>query len=210
MQKRLAAQYLANKEFALSAGAAIVSENQPIRPFEKLNDKRIKELLKYNNVVSEESTLPAKHLKNLDVLDAYAKNSLKNLKPIEDLQITPVDMSNKEMLQLTVRMHQTKRNNRHGEASLLFKRSFDVRIPMQIKSHKEWIAKDPNQLIINPMYHGTGSIAASMILRYGFRVIKSGDSSVVGRMLGDGVYGAIHIDKSQQYIGDSGFSRTIA
>ena len=208
MQKRLAAQYLESKEFALNAGSAIVSESQPIRPFDKLDDKRIKEILKYNNVVSEETKVPAKHIKNLDTLDNYAKN-FKPAKAIEDLQITPVEMTNKEMLQLTVRMHQTKRNEKHGPEGLLFKRAFNVRIPMQVKAHEEWIANDPKQQIINPMYHGTGSIAASMILRYGFRVIKSGDKSVVGRMLGDGVYGAIHVDKSQQYIGDAGYARTV-
>lgn len=208
MQKRLAAQYLESKEFALNAAAAIVSEKQPIRPFEKLDDKRIKEILKYNNVVSEETKVPAKHIKNLDTLDNYVKN-FKPTKAIEDLQITPVEMTDKEMLQLTVRMHQTKRNEKHGPESLLFKRAFNVRIPMQVKAHEEWIANDPKQQIVNPMYHGTGSIAASMILRYGFRVIKSGDKAVVGRMLGDGVYGAIHVDKSQQYIGDAGYARTV-
>ena len=209
MQRRLAGQYLANKEFALSAGAAIVAENQPIRPFEKLNDKRIRDILKYNNVVSEETKVPAKHIKSLDTLDAYAETNLKDVKPIDDLQIEEVKMPKKELLQLTVRMHQTRRSGRHGTSGLLFNKAFDVKIPLQIEAQKKWISDQPDQEIINPMYHGTGSIAASMILRYGFRVIKSGDSSVVGRMLGDGVYGAIHIDKSQQYIGDSGYSRGI-
>lgn len=210
MKKRLAGAYINNGEFALTAGAALTDASNPIKPFEQLTEKRIREILKYNNVTSEETKISDKHTKSLDTLDNYIKNENPDrLKKLNDLQIEEVKKSQKELAQMTADYHRTKRSNRHGENSMVFKKEFDVAIPLQVTSQKEWIEKDPNQEIINPMYHGTGSIAASMILRYGFRVIKSGDSSVVGRMLGDGVYGAIHLDKSQQYIGDSGYGRRI-
>ena len=62
---------------------------------------------------------------------------------------------------------------------------------------------------MSPVYHGTGSIGASMILRYGFTVVESTDKSVVGRMLGDGIYFSDVVDKVAQYIGDGGYSRGI-
>lgn len=209
MKRRLAAQYMNMSDFSSSAKEAMSNPNTPIRPFEKLTDKRVKEILRYNNVVSEETKIPDKHIRDFVSMDMYLRTEAKNRKPLEDLKVEELKLTSKELNQLTADLHRTKRNERHGTAGMVIKKSFNVSIPMQVKSQKEWIEKDPTQQIINPMYHGTGSVAASMILRYGFRVIKSGDSSVVGRMLGDGVYGAIHIDKSQQYVGDSGFSRAI-
>lgn len=209
MKKRMAAAYLSNGEFALTAGGELVSDSNPIKPFQVLNDKRIREILKYNNVVSEETKISDKHIKTLDTLDNYIKTeNPEQKKKLENLKVDEVKKSPKELSQMSADLHRSKRNNRHGDVSMVIKKEFNVAIPLQVKSQAEWIEKDPNQEIINPMYHGTGSIAASMILRYGFRVIKSGDSSVVGRMLGDGVYGAIHIDKSQQYVGDEGYART--
>lgn len=209
MKKRMAAAYISNGEFALTAGGELTSDSNPIKPFEKLNDKRIRDILKYNNVVSEETKISDKHIKTLDTLDNYIKNENPDkLKKLEDLKVEVVEKTPKELTQMSVDLHRNKRNNRHGDVSMVIKKEFNVAIPLQVRSQEEWIEKDPNQEIINPMYHGTGSIAASMILRYGFRVIKAGDSSVVGRMLGDGVYGAIHIDKSQQYVGDAGYART--
>ena len=139
-------------------------------------------------------------------MDAYVKAN-KDVKPIEDLKVEEVKTTPKKMNQLTADMYRTKRSNKHGKNGLLFRKSFKVSIPIQVKAHKEWIEKDPTQEIINPMYHGTGSVAAAMILRYGFAVIKTGDPSIAGRMLGDGIYGAINIDKTQQYVGERGFSR---
>ena len=72
--------------------------------------------------------------------------------------------------------------------------------------HKQWVIDHPTPTVI-PAFHGTGSIGASMILRYGFKVISRADKSVVGRMLGDGIYVSNIIEKAAQYIGDHGFSR---
>jgi hypothetical protein len=210
MKRRFAGQYLARGDFKVSAGAAIVDPSQPIRPYEKLTDKRIAEILKYNNVTSEETQIPAKHIKTFDALDAYAAQHLKDAKPvINDLQVKELNLDSKALLKLTIRMHQTKRNNVHGDNALLIKKAFEVSIPIQVKEHAEFLKNNSNSRVLIPMFHGTGSVAASMILRYGFKIIKRGDSSVTSRMLGDGVYGAVHIDKSQQYIGDTGWTRGI-
>jgi hypothetical protein len=206
MKRRIAAAYLSNKDFASTARTALEGEASLIKPYEKLTDKRLSEILKYNNVSSEETKIATKHIKSFSTLDAYALANV-DKQPIQELQISQNEKTPKELAQLTAEMHRTRRSNRHGPAGIIFKRSFDVAIPMQAKEHAEWIAKMPAQEIINPMYHGAGSIAASMILRYGFRVIKKGDASVTARMLGDGIYGAINIDKSAQYVGDSGYRK---
>lgn len=51
-------------------------------------------------------------------------------------------------------------------------------------------------------FHGTGSAVAPMILRNGFKVIKSKDGIKAGRMLGDGIYFSNVLDKVASYVGD--------
>lgn len=208
MRKRFAAQYLQRGDFTTSAKAALIDPKNPIKPFDQLTDKRIKEILKYNNVTSEESKLPDSVTRDFSTLDAYLKKSHASSARFKDLAITEIAHTSDELNQISADYHRQKRAGKHGETSMVFKRAFTVSLKFQEEQQAAWIAKDPKQEIIKPMYHGTGSVAASMILRYGWRVIRAGDSSVAGRMLGDGVYGAIHIDKSQQYVGDAGYGRT--
>lgn len=47
-------------------------------------------------------------------------------------------------------------------------------------------------------YHSCGTLAASFILRYGFKNVAD-PKLVVGKMLGDGLYVAKHVDKTIQY-----------
>lgn len=51
-------------------------------------------------------------------------------------------------------------------------------------------------------FHGTGSAVATMILRNGFKVIKSKEGIKAGRMLGDGIYFSNVLDKVASYVGD--------
>ena len=94
--------------------------------------------------------------------------------------------------------------NVHGGTGLQVLEIYDVDMPSEeLSAFKE---ENPSPTVI-PAFHGTGSVAASMILRYGFKIV---DKSLIkaGRMLGDGVYVSNIIDKSSQYVGDSGFTRS--
>lgn len=58
------------------------------------------------------------------------------------------------------------------------------------------------------MIHGTGSIAAAFISKFGFRDIPEGVGiATTGKMLGPGIYLAKDVDKSLSYIGDAGYSK---
>lgn len=209
MRLRMAESYLTKAGFSASVEGMLHDES-PIAPYEKLDKKRIKEILKYNNVSSAETKIPAKFIKSFDTMDEYIQNvkdNQYNMNKLEGQKVELLDVPQEELDKIAVDLHRTKRNGRHGDVTMKILRSFKVSIPVQETEQKAWIEANPNQEIINPMFHGTGSIGASMILRYGFRVIKSGDSLVVGRMLGDGIYGSNIIDKAQQYVGDKGFSR---
>jgi hypothetical protein len=210
MKRRMAESYLTRAGFSSSIDTLLHNDESPITPYEKLDKKRIKEILKYNNVTSAETKVPGKFIKSFDAMDDYIKNSKDStytVKGLENQKVETVQQSQEELDKITVDLHRNKRNGKHGDTTLKVLRAFKVSIPMQEENQKEWHDAHPNEEIINPMFHGTGSIGASMILRYGFRVISSGDKSVVGRMLGDGIYGSNIIDKAQQYVGDAGFGR---
>lgn len=209
MQRRLAAQYLENKEFSLTAAAAVTSSNQPIRPFKELSKKQLNDILKYNNVVSTDTLIPAKHLKSFATMESYAKEAQKTAKPIENLAITETGLTTKKLAELSVRMFQTKRAGKHGSNSMIIKRAFDAKVPIQTKGMEQFLKEYPNSDIMIPMYHGTSDVAASMILRYGFRIITSGDKVIktAGKMLGNGIYSAPNYDKSLMYVGDNSSNR---
>ena len=207
MRRQIASEYMQRKGFIMDAQGALMTQtaDNPIISYEKLDNKRIKEILKYNNVITEETKLKDSVIKNFDTMDHHMETE--NEVPFEPLRVEQIEDSEEDLKVRAASYHLTKRNKKHGKLGLKFIRSFNVAIPLQQDEQAQWMEDHPDTEVINPMFHGTGSVAASMILRYGFRVISSGDASVVGRMLGDGVYGAIHIDKAQQYIGDSGFTR---
>jgi hypothetical protein len=207
MKRKFAAAYLIRGDFTLTALDDLYSPDVPIKPLMKLDKKRVKEILKYNNVTSEESKLPDRHIRDFMAMDNYSRSAHSKKKKLEDLKIEDVEMDSRDLGRLTAELHRTKRSGRHGDISMEIKRVFNVAIPVQATEQAAWIKSHPRTEIINPMYHGTGSVAASMILRYGWAVIKSGDASVVGRMLGDGIYGSNKLDKAQQYVSDTGYGR---
>jgi len=67
---------------------------------------------------------------------------------------------------------------------------------------------DPNRdnLHKETLFHGTGYLGATFILRTGFKICK-GTLQKAGKAMGNGIYFAPFIDKSLQYLGDDGFTR---
>ncbi|ADM80108.1 hypothetical protein phiAS5_ORF0265 [Aeromonas phage phiAS5] len=97
---------------------------------------------------------------------------------------------------------------KHGNTYPLIHKSFTVNMtyPEYNEFLKQQEAEGKLEQIV-PCFHGTGGIAANMVLRYGFKIIPSKDKSVVGRMLGDGLYFSNKIDKILQYVSNEGYGR---
>lgn len=207
MRMRMAESYLTKAGFSAAVEGLLHNDESLIQPYDKLDKKRVKEILQYNNVSNAETKIPGKYTKTFDLMDEYIKDVKDNeykINKLEGQKVELIEQTEEELDKISIDLHNNKRNGRHGVTTLKVLRSFKVSIPLQEESQKTWNEAHPEQEIINPMFHGTGSIGASMILRYGFRVLKSGDSLVVGRMLGDGIYGSDVIDKAQQYVSDKG------
>lgn len=185
---------------------SLYGEDVLIKPLQQLDADRIKEMLKYNNlnIPSIRANSPAGQ--SLDALEAEVERFSK---VISHPKVTRGGETDKRAEYLERKSVEYDKFNkyRHGAIAVKFLDEFDVNIPEQAAGHERFKKKKPNTKTMNPVFHGTGSIAASMILRFGFAVISSKDSSVVGRMLGDGIYFSTVLDKVSQYVSDGGYSR---
>lgn len=184
----------------------IFSDDVPIKPYEGMSIDRLREVMAYNNI--QFPILPREQGESYSSFHERVKENAVNAKTHE-LYAEEVKITEAEKKRLTVEF-ESRNSHKHGTYFEVL-RAFNVNIPIQAS---EWVdfanekAGKENK-VMSPVYHGTGSIGASMILRYGFAVVESTDKSVVGRMLGDGIYFSDVVDKVAQYIGDIGYSRGI-
>lgn len=161
---------------------------------------RMNEFLKYNDVdVTAVGTVDVKRLED------FGQLSDKLNAVIPPLALTE-DTSPGARRQRINELHKNNRYNHDPALGLEVKRVFTVNLPGQRDRFDAWVANNPRTKIVT-LYHGTGTYAAQFLLRYGFRIIKSTDGSVTGRMLGDGIYFADNINKSMLYMSNKGYIR---
>lgn len=96
-------------------------------------------------------------------------------------------------------------SGKHGKIFVKFLKSYNYNA-MNIESFEQF-RKDLGERgidnnVFEHAFHGTGSAVAPMILRHGFKVIKSKEGIKAGRMLGDGIYFSNVLDKVASYVGD--------
>lgn len=159
----------------------------------KLDAGRAIEILKYNNI----------ELKPFDpavkISDALAEDIKLNELPIQEDE----EMTQRDCDALSVALLKY-RNGRHGDTAIRVLKSFNVNMQSQIDGVEakkaELKAAGIKILSMEPVFHGTGPVAANMILRNGFRVMGGGAISIAGRLLGDGIYFSNVIDKAAQYV----------
>lgn len=190
-------------------------DKSEINMFTKIDDKRIKEILLYNDIKLENLTqgrTPRKK-KGEGMLD-YIKRAKATVDSqvgnnggiLGAVKVSPDDKTNKKAFnkQLIENNHAGK----HGDIYPKITKMFNVH--MESPEFLEFRNNAPGgKDTVTPAFHGSGGVASSMILRYGYTVVKSSDSSVVGRMLGDGIYFSNKIDKVSQYISNHGYSRHV-
>jgi hypothetical protein len=188
-------------------------ETGTISFLEQLSSGRIREILSYNNVSVADfivDKLPRKS--KFDTFTTYNKKIKDAIKQqgikVPEPKVTEENLSKKELSLKNYYHILQNYAGKHGNVYPIFKRSFSVSLPADQYEEFTQRMKDlgiENQNII-PSYHGTGGIGASMILRFGFRIIKD-SAMTTGKMLGNGVYFSNKIDKACQYVGNSGFTR---
>lgn len=190
----------------------IATKKQLIPIYSALTPKGVAELLKFNDfqfdVDSSGVDVSAKSIKSngayKTLVDAIAATSASN---VPDAQVTRLDLTSDELDKVTYELFEKKYNNKHGDIAGLVMDVYDVHIrPKELLDFK---AAYPNAKVERELFHGTGSVAANMILRFGFKNVSSDIAGVkvTGKMLGEGIYLSPVMEKSLQYVGDAGFGR---
>jgi hypothetical protein len=180
-----------------------------IRPLQDLTPDRIEAVLGFNDIkMPTEAEITAKTPKSkfsLSMIDDYVVNFAKNMQHLK-ISVDHPDNVSPEYFEKKSVEYDKFNKYRHGDISVKFLNTFKVSILEQHKAYDEWKQNHPSCTEMTPVFHGTGSVAASMIIRYGFTVIPSTDPLATGRMLGDGIYFSNVLDKVTQYIMDKGFT----
>jgi hypothetical protein len=180
-----------------------------IKPLTKIDNDALRKIFLYNDV-------DVKFIYNDIINNAKTVEEAKTA--IDSIDISPliissnisaVNLSEMELKRTTIIFNKNHNHYKHDNISANVLGVMNCSIPVQLKNYQEFVKNHPDTEYLIPAFHGTGSIAASFITRYGFAVIKSRDSAIKisGKMLGDGIYMANNIDKALQYVGDSGFTR---
>lgn len=177
-----------------------------------LNQKSIASILNFNNISL--AKLPT--ISEKDTIESAKRKVQKVDLGVPEEKVVKLDLTRDQLDDLTVEYDAF--NRKKHNLSLIIDDAFSVSIPKQVAGRAAWDAKmeaeGVNSKIMAPVFHGTGSIAAAMILRLGFAVSSIDDTKktgvkTAGRMLGDGVYFSTAIDKVAQYASDGGFGRRL-
>ena len=203
-------KYFYRYGFLDAALTSIVSDANPIKPKIKVDRDKIANILTINRI-EPPGVDSIEYKKGMKLSVILKEGGILSNDVISDLKISPVTKTPWELEESTIEYDRKFNSKLHsGQYSYLFLDEYDVKIPEQIEGINKFIKENPDTEIMDIAFHGTGTVAASMILRYGFRVMTAQmahDAGVAfaGRMLGDGVYFADKIDKAGQYASDGGF-----
>lgn len=197
----------------LIGGNSIINEIEKgeIQSFDKIDSARLKKIFLYNDInlsklISE--SIGGKKKKAETILEYFERavqNSKQSGSVLEELKVKFNEDDTKNVKVINKLIIERDHAGKHGNVYPKITKVYDCHLTFP--EFEEFRKNNFGDGSITPAYHGTGGIAAGMILRYGFKVIKSTDPSVVGRMLGDGIYFSNKIDKSLQYVSNGGYSR---
>ena len=193
----------------LVGGAVLIDEiaKGEIKPFDKIDAARLKKIFLYNDL--DMSALLTGVIDKKKKTESYvqyfarAKQTMKGKQMLAPAKIKEDKQADAKAINKI--MIQRDHAGKHGDTYPKIDRVYEASLEFpEFWTFRKTKYGDGS---VVPAYHGTGGIAAGMILRYGFKVIKSSDPSVVGRMLGDGIYFSNKIDKVSQYVSNGGYSR---
>lgn len=191
--------------------------NSPIPPFTDLSLKQIKGMLRVNDIdvdtLLQELNIRKKKGENIvnyvtRAKGEYEKKGVGIIDPfVEDGDNSPNHLKN-----VTHRYITNNHRGVHGRPKIIYPiLTKEFTVAMDRTEFDEFVAEmkaSGDHRTFEPCFHGTGGIAASMILRFGFREIKFGDDVIgtAGKALGEGIYLAAHIDKAALYCSNNGYN----
>ena len=187
------------KDVALSKVLMSIKDDPSgIKPLYNLSPTDVKNIIRFND-------LPAPKALKRKVGESPIEY-LNRIKPptLERIAVEAMPDDAETLARQSIEYHRFN-SGKHGKIFVKFLKSYNynaknIEAFEQFRNDLGGRGVDNN--VFEHAFHGTGSAVAPMILRNGFKVIKSKDGIKAGRMLGDGIYFSNVLDKVASYVGD--------
>lgn len=187
------------KDVALSKVLMSIKDDPSgIKPLYNLSPKDVENIIRFND-------LPAPKALKRKVGESPIEylNRIK-APPLERIAVEAMPDDAETLARQSIEYHRFN-SGKHGKIFVKFLKSYNYNannIEAFEQFRKDLGERGIDNNVFEHAFHGTGSAVAPMILRNGFKVIKSKDGIKAGRMLGDGIYFSNVLDKVASYVGD--------
>lgn len=187
------------KDVALSKVLMSIEDDPSgIKPLFNLTSADVKNIIRFNDLPTPRVTKRKVGESAIEYLNRIKAPTLERIA----VEAMPDDAET--LARQSIEYHRFN-SGKHGKIFVKFLKSYSYNA-MNIESFEQF-RKDLGERgidnnVFEHAFHGTGSAVAPMILRNGFKVIKSKEGIKAGRMLGDGIYFSNVLDKVASYVGD--------
>ena len=177
---------------------SIKDDPSGIRPLYNLTTADVNNIIRFNDLPTPRVTKRKVGESAIEYLNRIKAPTL------ERIAVEAMPDNAETMARQSIEYHRFN-SGKHGKLFVKFLKSYNYNA-MNIESFEQF-RKDLGERgidnnVFEHAFHGTGSAVAPMILRHGFKVIKSKEGIKAGRMLGDGIYFSNVLDKVASYVGD--------
>lgn len=187
------------KDVALSKVLMSIKDDPSgIRPLYNLTAVDVRNIIKFNDLPTPKT-----------IKRKVGETPIEYMSRIKAPQLDPIAVEGvqddaESLARKSIEYHRFN-SGRHGSIFVKFLKSYNYNaknIEEFEKFRTDLGERGIDNNVFEHAFHGTGSAVAPMILRYGFKVIKSKEGIKAGRMLGDGIYFSNVLDKVASYVGD--------
>ena len=187
------------KDVALSKVLMSIKDDPSgIKPLFNLSTADVKNIIRFNDLPTPKAVKRKDGESPIEYLNRIKSPAL------EPIAVEAVQDDANSLARKSIEYHRFN-SGKHGKIFVKFLKSYNYNaknIEEFEKFRTDLGERGIDNNVFEHAFHGTGSAVAPMILRYGFKVIKSKDGIKAGRMLGDGIYFSNVLDKVASYVGD--------
>lgn len=177
---------------------SIKDDPSGIKPLYNLTTADVKNIIRFNDLPTPRVTKRKVGESPIEYMNRIKAPTLERIA----VEAMPDDAET--LARRSIEYHRFNSGN-HGKIFVKFLKSYNYNaknIESFEQFRKDLGERGVDNNVFEHAFHGTGSAVAPMILRYGFKVIKSKEGIKAGRMLGDGIYFSNVLDKVASYVGD--------
>lgn len=187
------------KDVALSKVLMSIKDDPSgIRPLFNLTSADVNNIIRFNDLPTPRATKRKVGESAIEYLNRIKAPTLERIA----VEAMPDDAET--LARQSIEYHRFN-SGKHGKIFVKFLKSYNynaTNIESFEQFRKDLGERGIDNNVFEHAFHGTGSVVAPMILRHGFKVIKSKEGIKAGRMLGDGIYFSNVLDKVASYVGD--------